>query len=514
MTNEIDNIRTAAETSLETFVRLVAPYQIIPSFHQELMSWITREQGKDNQLVLVPRDHGKSRVAAFYTVWMLTKNPSLRVLYISATSNLAEKQLGFMKQIMTSEIYRRYWGNMVHKQASRREKWTTTEITVDHPQRKEDGVRDPSIFTAGLTTTITGLHCDLIILDDVVVEENAMSEEGRSRVRAQYSLLTSISGADSKQLCVGTRYHPSDLYQDLLDMKANKYDEQGELVEQEQIYEIYKRELEDVGDGSGQYLWARHQTSDGKWWGFDRNIRGQLYGKYLDKRKFWSQYYNTPNPPGEMAINSSRFQYYEPRLLTCQGGTWYYGTNKLNVTAAIDFAFSTKSKADYTAIVVVGIDAQKRIYVMDIIRFKTDKISDYYQNVQHAHIKYGFRKIRAEVTAAQSAVVRELKDGYIRPNGLGLAVDEFKPNRHQGTKEERISAVLEPRYQEMLMYHYQGGNCQLLEEELLTAFPTHDDIKDALASAVEIAVPPAINYNSNNNQSKSVVYSSRFGGVV
>ncbi len=509
---ELEDIRIAAENDLETFIRLVAPYQFIPSFHQDIIRWWTREDAKDHQLLLIPRDHGKSRLVAFYAAWMITKDPSIRILYISATSNLAEKQLGFIKSILTSSVYRRYWPDMVKKQEKKRARWTNTEICVDHPKREEQGVRDPTIFTAGLTTSITGLHCDVAILDDVVVSENAFTNDGREKVKRQYSLLSSIEGATSREIVVGTRYEPHDLYQDMLDMKEQVFDETGELIREDPVYELYEKVLEDRGDGTGEYLWPRDKTSEGKWFGFDQNIRAQKYAKYLDKRQFWAQYYNNPNPKGEMAIDSTRFQYYENRWIKQRGGAWFYGNNKLNVYAAIDFAFSLKNRADFTAIVVVGIDAQRRVYVLDIVRFKTDKISDYFKYVQAAYLKWGFRKLRAEVTSAQSMVVTELKDNYIRPNGLALAIDEFKPHRTQGTKEERIAAVLEPRYEDMLMFHYRGGNCQLLEEELLSENPAHDDVKDALASAVSIAVPPSEIRSSEKKG--TVVFNKRFGGVA
>ena len=40
------------------------------------------------------------------------------------------------------------------------------------------------------------------------------------------------------------------------------------------------------------------------------------------------------------------------------------------------------------------------------------------------------------------------------------------------------------------MWHYKGGNCQTLEEELVMSHPPHDDCKDALANAVDLAVIP------------------------
>ena len=104
-------------------------------------------------------------------------------MYISSTANLAQKQLKFIKDILTSDIYRFYWPEMVNKEETRREKWSETEISVDHPLRKKEAVRDPSVFTAGLTTNIVGLHCDVAVLDDVVVGDNAYTEENRARVR-------------------------------------------------------------------------------------------------------------------------------------------------------------------------------------------------------------------------------------------------------------------------------------------------------------------------------------------
>ena len=92
-----------------------------------------------------------------------------------------------------------------------REKWTEREISLDHPKRKEEAIRDPSIFTAGLTSNIVGMHCDIAILDDVVVQSNAYTEEGRSKVKDQYSHLSSIGSGDSRVWVVGTRYHPKDL---------------------------------------------------------------------------------------------------------------------------------------------------------------------------------------------------------------------------------------------------------------------------------------------------------------
>jgi hypothetical protein len=115
------------------------------------------------------------------------------------------------------------------------------------------------------------------------------------------------------------------------------------------------------------------------------------------------------------------------------------------------------------------------------------------------HDKWSFRKLRAEVTVAQMAIVKQLKE-LIKEHGLALSIDEFRPNKQQGNKQERIAAVLEPRYDNLQMWHYRGGNTQ---------YPPHDDVIDALASAVDMAVRPTRNLNRKRD-SNIVWANSRF----
>lgn len=491
-----EEIRTAAEADLLFFVKLIAPEQVLGACHEEVIQWWNREEARSHQILLFPRDHQKSRLVAYRVVWELTRDPTLRVLYISATANLAEKQLSFMKSIFTSSIYRRYWPDHVEKEEGKRKRWTTSEIILDHPKREYEKVRDPSIFTAGLTTGITGMHCDIAVLDDVVVYENAYTKDGREKVRSQYSLLSSIEGANAREWVVGTRYHPNDLYSELIAMSEDSFNDEGDIIGKTPIYELYEKAVEDRGDGLGEFLWPKQQRKDGKWFGFDQKILAKKRGQYLDRSQFHAQYYNNPSDPDNVPVAKDKFQYYERKFLRLESGFWFMRGNRLNVFAAIDFAFSLQKKADYTAIVVIGIDAENNIYVLDIDRFRTDRISEYFDHLLQLSNKWGFRKLRAETTVAQAAIVRQLKE-MIRQNGMSISVDEHNPTR-RGSKEERIMATLEPRYDNLQIWHYKGGECQTLEEELSTRHPSHDDVIDAFASAIDIAIKPTRNLRSTD----------------
>lgn len=505
-------IRKAAESDLATFIRLVAPKNVMGAVHEELCQWWEREDASTHQIVMLPRDHGKSRYAGYRVAWYITRFPESRILYVSATANLAEKQLKFIKDILTSDVYRRYWPDMIHPEENKRERWTVTEISVDHPKRKEEGIRDPTIFACGVGASTTGMHFDIIVKDDMVVPENAYTEEGRSKVALASSFMVSLAGNESRVWVVGTRYHPNDLYRSLIEMEEEIYDDDGEVIGTRPVYEKFEREVEDRGDGTGEFLWPVQVRSDGKKFGFDRAILARKRAGYLDRTQFYAQYYNNPNDPGNMRIERGKFQYYDRKHITQHAGNWWYQERKLNVFAAVDFAYSESARADYTAIVVIGIDREGFIYVLDIDRFKTDRISEYFKHILDLHVKWDFRKLSAEITAAQRAIVSQLKD-YVRSHGLHLSIVDHKPTRHQGSKEERIASVLEPRYDNDTIWHYKGGNCQVLEDELMLAKPPHDDVKDALASAVDIAVPPVGMHSRERSNSGNVIYHSRFGGI-
>jgi len=508
-----DEIRELAENDLYTFACLINPHRVYGEIHKRLFDWWTREEARENQLALLPRDHQKSHCVAVRVVWDITRNPAETFLYVSATSALAEKQLYAIKKMMTSPIYQRYWPEMLHPDEGKREKWSSTEIAVDHPIRTKEGVRDSTVLAAGLTTNTTGFHCTKAVLDDVVVPMNVSTQEGRDKVEMMYSQLSSIETTEANEYVVGTRYDPRDLYGKLLDMEEEVYDEDGEIAGKRKVYEVFEEVVEDSvdRDGSGQYLWPRQRRKDGKYFGFDKTILARKRAKYTDRYQFFAQYYNDPNDAANAPIRHEWFQYYDKKFLTQEGCNWYVRDKKLNIIAAMDFAFSVRKRADFTTVVVAGMDDNSNIYVLDIDRFKTDSIREMFEHVIKMYERWDFRKLRAEVSISQKPIVKEFRN-LMSDVGVFFSIDEYRPTRHDGTKEERIDAALTSRYENQRVWHYKGGNVQLLEDELIQAKPQHDDIKDALASAVNVLYAPS--KRTSRTQQSNVIQMSRFGGIA
>lgn len=517
MPEEARQIRETALADLYFFARLVNPGYMYGDIHRKVFKWLEDysifgkgEELTSNKLIMLPRAHLKSHMVATWAAWIITRHPEITILYVSATAELAETQLFAIQNILASSQYQRYFPEYINPQEGKREKWSQRKFSIDHTKRRLEGVRDPTVATAGLTTNTTGWHADIIIADDLVVPENAYTEDGRDSVMKKSSQFTSIRNAGGFTLACGTRYHPGDIYATWKNQEYEVYNDEGEFVENRKVWEIqeYAVETDDT------FLWPRViRPSDGKAFGFDLRVLARIRAEYEDRTQFYAQYYNDPNDKGSNRIDRDKFQYYDRKHLKKYNGSWYYKGNRLNVYAAVDFAYSLKKRSDNTAIVVIGIDHDNNIYILDIEHFQTDKISEYFKKIVELHSRWEFKKLRAEVSVAQVVIVRDLKD-KIKEEGLTLSIEEFRPTRKEGTKEERIAAALEHRYENLKMWHYEGGYTNVLEEQLILARPAHDDIKDALASVVTIAVKPKQSKMPERNKSTNVQFDSRFGGLA
>ena len=480
-------VRQMALQDLASFIRLVAPYQLIGNCHDDLCKWL-RIHEAENKLVLWPRDHGKSRYSAFYAAWQVVRNPSITIIYASATAEKAEEQLRFVKDILTSKTAFKYFPGLIEEKEGQRKAWNATNIIVDHPFRQQQGVVDSTIMTCGLEKTITGKHCDVFLWDDIVVPENN-TEQGRKDVNSWVSQAASIMSAHSHILAVGTRYHPKDAYGLMISMTyEEEIDIDGNLTkEPKNLFIVNQANVE----YDGEFLWPRQQRKDGKWFGFNENILARkraVYEASGEITQFFAQYYNDPNDRTMAPISRDMFTYYSRDDLVKLDGFWEIDKEPLHVYAALDLATGIGSTADYSALLVGGIDRHGNRYVLQVYRYKTDKISKSLETLVEAYRQWQYRGLRIEVVSGFKLVAQDLADS-LGAKGIRIPIDFYTPPRNE-TKQVRVNGILEPLYQAGSIYHYKGGNCQIMEEELCSIAPMNDDCKDAWAMCCDLMKPP------------------------
>lgn len=500
LTDKQNTLRDLAMSDLRGFVGLVAPHLHLGHAHHDLLKFLMLTD--ERQLVIWPRGHLKSTILAYVAAWHVIKQPEITVVYLSATADLAEKQTGLIKTIIDSPIVHKYWPELLPEEEGKRDLWRTSEFNIGHWKRREEVIRDPTLKAAGISGNITGFHADLICLDDLVTGDNSETKTARDEVKGKYSYLSSILNASGMIKAVGTRYHQDDLYDEMINMTNEIYDDEGNVIEEVQSYSI----TQEVVEVEGEFLWPRSRRKDGKWFGFNRNELSKKKTDYIDKSKFFAQYYNDPSDPQNQRIVN--FNYYNRENLVQNGYGWSIGSRKLNIYAAIDFAATITKKADYTAVVVVGIDADHIMYILEISRFKTDKISVMKDELTRLFGKWRWSKLKAETNAQQNLIVEQIKD-FNRQDGIYYTIEK---SPSQSDKSIRIMSTLEPRYAAGHILHYRGGNCQVLEDELIATKPAHDDVSDALASVCEIAVAPS--KKGRVSKVANITSHPRFGGIV
>lgn len=517
-TSRQDEARAVLEGDLLLFAKYLNPHYMYGDVHEEVFTWLMEDGLNNQQLLLMPRGHLKSHCIAVWCVHKITIDPATSIVYLSAGEDLAMVQIDAIKGMMTCDRYRKLWPDMINKEEAKRERWTAWGFNVDHPKRKEFRTRDMTLIIKTVGSNFTGLHCDVMVFDDVVVPRNAYTETGRRDVKAAVSQCASIKNSGAITKAVGTVYHPSDVYADFKAAKVMHYDEEGgEFTDEQDLWEVKEYVLETNGDLTGAFLWPRTVSPhDGKGYGFDVKVAAIKKAEYFsmhEQAQWYAQYYNNANDPGSEKVSRESFQYYNAEHIKFDDGFFYFNGKRLAIFAAMDVAWTVNKNSDYTAIAVIGVTSDWDIFVLALDRFKTQDYSVYYDHVAGLYNQWGFRKLHIETNAGGTLVAREIKS-QLRRNGATLVVDGKAATGNEGKKEEKHSAVLVPRIKNGQVFFTKGGLTSVAIEEIVLERPPHDDLKDVLTLAITNASAPATSGYDDISTKGNVVYHKRFGGRI
>lgn len=148
-----------------------------------------------------------------YAVWLLHKDPNVKIAIVSKSQGFAKKILAGIKTRLTSNAYREMHQRFAPGGGWRDpdQSWTQTMIYV---QGKDDGAKDPTVEAVGLGGQIYGGRFDVIICDDVIDNENA--HRHADHVDWLMTILDSRLPPEGGLLMVlGTRIAATDLYSEL-----------------------------------------------------------------------------------------------------------------------------------------------------------------------------------------------------------------------------------------------------------------------------------------------------------
>lgn len=414
-------------------------------------TYIKECEGKLKKLIMLPRGSFKSSVVTkCLPLWLLWHNQNLRIMIDSEVLGNARKYLTAIKDLIDNNEMLRFvctdeYGNYVlegNKKVAGG--WTDEQILLSG--RTKQGMKEASIFCAGVDNAQTGMHPDVIIMDDLVSERNVGTANQIEKVKDHYRFSLSLLEPGGMQVVIGTRYHMADLYGDLMDLKTFEKMIRPAISPEGELYfpsRLTKQFLEDMKTEQGSYIYN-------------------------------CQYMLSPLDDSNAIFKKEYIQYYDklPPIVERH--------------ILIDLAISQRDTADYTVILAVGITADKKIYVIeyDRGRYLPDETIDRIFSMYDKHKTHGnVKSVGIETVAFQKSMLYFIKN-EMRRRGTYMPLRELKADMD---KTRRIGA-LQPLFENGDVY-IKNTHKELEQELLEFPFSEHDDTCDSLAYILQVLRP-------------------------
>lgn len=337
--------------------------------------------------------------------------------------------------------------------------WTEDRVLLKH--RTKLGMKEPSLFVSAVDNNRTGMHPDVIIMDDLVSEATVTTHDQRNKTKTHYRFSLSLLERNGLQVVIGTRYHMDDLYDELLKNEGFNCIVRPAILPNGKCYFPSKYPIEVL-----QEL-RRDQGAD-------------IYN---------SQYMLDPTNEEDAVFKVGNLQYYADEEF--EGYVCDDANNKIKfqqVFVLTDLAITQNKRSDYTVIMIVGITCDKKIYVLDYIQDKLNP-SQIVQGIFEMYDKartYGYVKgVCVETVAFQKVMLYLLKDEAKR-RGISIPLRELKANRD---KTLRINGLV-PLVDSGDIY-ISPKHVELKNEMREFPFGKHDDIVDTLAYVIQVMKPGA-----------------------
>lgn len=431
----------------------------------------------NGHLDLWARGHYKSTIITFaYTIFEILNDPELTFGIFSHTRPIAK---AFLRQIKrefeTNEWLKQLFPDILYENPqSESPKWSEDEgITV----KRKGNPKEATIEAWGLVDgQPTSKHYRRMVYDDVVTRESVTTPEMMAKTTEAYQLSTNLAARYHKRRMIGTRYHFNDTYKVIMS--------EGGVVPR-----IYAATVDGKVDGEPVYM-TREELA---------KKRGDQ-GPYV----FGCQMLQDPTADEKQGFKAEWLQY--ASLTTWRG---------LNIVLLFDPASAKKKGSDYTAGWVLGLSADRNIYVLDILRDRlslterADLVMLWHRHAQKmsggppmavGYERYGMMADIEHIQTRQADenyrfAITELGGIMPKPDRIRRLIPWFEKGR----------IFLPPK---LVKTNYEGREVDLVQsfinDEYLP-FPVgqHDDMLDALARVLEddlqLAWPQAYSYDEDDD---------------
>jgi predicted phage terminase large subunit-like protein len=396
-------------------------------------------QGKLKRLIVcLPPRHTKSEFAStYFPAWMMGLRGNLKIIQTTHTAELAVRFGRRVRNIIDSDEYQEVFPKLKleadNKSAGR---WTTNQ--------------GGESFYAGVGGAITGRGADLLIIDDPVSEQDALSPTAMDSIYDWYT-----SGPRQRLqpggiiVIVMTRWSTKDLVGKVLKKQGDDYADQWDVVEFPAIMPESDEPLWPEFWKKDELLGVKASLPIGKWNSQWMQNPTAEEGSIV-KREWWRVWEDDDIPPYSYVIQS------------------------------YDTAFSKKETADYSAITTWAIfqpqsDGPEQIILLDAQRVRLD-FPDLKKMAWEEYKYWQPDCVLIEAKASGTPLTHELRR-------MGIPVTAYTPSRGQD-KIARMNSVA-PIFESGMVWAPDRPFAEEVVEEM-ASFPygDHDDYCDSSTMAL------------------------------
>jgi predicted phage terminase large subunit-like protein len=371
----------------------------------------------------------------FSAAWMIGRNPKLKIIQTTHTTELAVRFGRKAKHLIDSPDYKRFFKTTLREDSQAAGRWETDQ--------------GGEYFAAGVGSAITGRGADLLIIDDPHSEQDAMNPEALERAYEWYT-----SGPrqrlqpGGKIVVVMTRWSLKDLTGSLIGAQKGIKSDQWEVVEfpailpdEKPVWPEYWKlsELESVKASLSIQKW------NAQWMQNPTSEEGSII-----KRDWWRKWDKD----------------YIPELY--------------HVIQSYDTAFLKKETADFSAITTWGVfypnpDSGPNLILLDAMKERLEFPELRRRALEQFHY-WKPESVVIESKASGLPLTYELRK-------MGIPVINFTPSKGND-KHSRINAVA-PLFESGQIWAPEAAFAEEVIEEC-AAFPfgDHDDLVDSMTQAL------------------------------
>lgn len=446
--------RNDFETFLhKSFLDLHPGQKFISNWHIDALAHelMLVEMGRTNRLIItMPPRHLKSlSTSVIFPAWLLGKNPSKKILCASYSQDLASTHTSSFRRLCATEDYRSTFPALRFEGG----KNTSTEQSTS-----ENGFR----YATSVGGTLTGRGGDLIIIDDPIKTDAAMSDVERLSVKTWFNQTVSTrlnQPSEGAIIVVMQRLHEDDLVGHLLenDPKGWKHLDIPAIAQESKIYV------------TGFDAHNRHITKPDEVLSPKMMDRDTLIGlrNQVGSQQFSAQYLQQPVPFDGTIIKRKWISYYDN--LPAKDDTHA-------VIQSWDTAYETGKSNDYS-VCTTWVVSPKGLFLKDVYREKLEFPQLLMKATELAN-RHKANIVLIEATGSGAPLQQTLK------GSLSAKLIAISPVSDKQTRLTSVShmfengAVLIPKEAEWK---------ELYVKEL-TAFPSskHDDQVDSTSQFLKI----------------------------